>query len=90
MVFPRGYMLLRGYITPAHLYRSFAWLYTFSAWLYHFAWLYNFRVLCRGYLVDLSVYMVFSGYMTLYESGGRNKLISLFSKNVPYSKIKLK
>ena len=42
--FPRGYMLLRGYITPAHLYRSFAWLNTSSAWLYHFAWLYNFRV----------------------------------------------
>ena len=57
-------MLLRGYVTPAHLYRSFAWLYTSSAWLYHFAWLYNFRVLCHGYLVHLSVYMVFRGYMT--------------------------
>ena len=44
MVFPRGYMLLRGYITPAHIYRSFAWLYTSSARLYHFAWLYNIRV----------------------------------------------
>ena len=42
--FHRGYVLLCGYITPAHLYRSFAWLYTSSAWLYHFAWLYNFRV----------------------------------------------
>jgi len=42
--FPRGYMLQRGYITSAHLYHSFAWLYRFSAWLYGFVSLYNFRV----------------------------------------------
>ena len=53
MVFPRGYMLLRGYITPAHLYRSFAWLYTSSAWLYDLAWLYNFRVVIWFFAVAI-------------------------------------
>ena len=64
MVFPRGYMLLSGYITAAHLYHSlrgyttFAWLYaSWRGYLVHFAclygfpWLYDFSVVIRFFCV---------------------------------------
>ena len=60
MFFPRGYMLLRGYVTPAHLYRSFAWLYTSS----------HGYIILRGYTTFSWLYgslpCLFSSFECLY------------------------
>ena len=61
-------MLLRGYITPAHLYRSFAMVIHFFRVVISFCVVIQlsrgYMVLFHGYLVHLHVCMVFRGYMT--------------------------
>jgi len=39
MVFPRGYIVLRGYTTFALLHASLAWLFSSFSSLYGFLWL---------------------------------------------------
>jgi len=49
---------------------TLVWLYGFSAWLYHFAWLYNSRgymLLWRGYLVHFARLY---GFPWLYDFSG--------------------